>query len=224
MHPITRQTICSVEYFIATACNINIFACSSTINSKTCKMSRRRHLRKKISFLTHSAQVMQCTYDFLENDSEDDNDNFAPNRKERSCWESDWLKKRPTEGVCAKLLPQLDSAGTEIERKLFTSFTRLSRTDFDCLHELVAPLIHKADTNMRAAIPTRTRLALTLHFLSTGNSYRSMQYLFIIPACTISKIIPETLDAIYEVLAPKYLKVHSFIISRLSRFIVIFNI
>lgn len=155
---------------------------------KTFEMPRRRDLRRNFFFfLRHSAQVVECAYDFLEND-----DKSTPKRKERSCWESDWLKRRPTEGVCSKLLSQLDSAGTDIERKLFTSFTRLSRDDFDCLHELVAPLIHKVDTNMRAAIPTRTRLALALYFLSTGNSYRSMQYLFLMSECTISKIIPET--------------------------------
>lgn len=163
---------------------------------------------KKIRFLGHCAQVLKCAYEILDLDNEDDDN--TQKRNKRTLWESEWLKKRQTEGVCARLLPALSIVGNHIERNLLTSFTRLPLAEFDYLHELVAPLIRKKDTNMRAAIPTHTRLVLTLHFLATGNSYRSLQYLFMIPQCTISNIIPETLDAIYEVLSPHYLKVHFF--------------
>lgn len=130
-----------------------------------------------------------------------------PQRKKRCCWTSDWLLKRPTEGVVNKLLIELQQGSVEIERPLYEAFHRLSMDDFEHLHSLVAPLIKKQDTNMRKAIPTDIRLSCALYYLATGNSFQSMQVLFRLPQCTISKLMPETLDAIHKVLEPDHLKV-----------------
>ena len=54
---------------------------------------------------------------------------------------------------------------------------------------------------MRKAIPAETKLYVTLHFLASGESYTSLQYLFRIPKNSNSKFIPEMLDAIYDTLA-----------------------
>lgn len=78
---------------------------------------------------------------------------------------------------------------------------------FDHLVDLVTPMIKKNDTNFRDSISAGERLAVTLHYLSTGNSFRSLQYLFRIPQTTISKIIPEVLDAIWTVLKDQYVRV-----------------
>lgn len=51
------------------------------------------------------------------------------------------------------------------------------------------------------------RLVLTLRFLATGESYRSLMFSFRIPVSTISSIIPETCEAIYECLKDIYMKV-----------------
>ncbi|XP_046145817.1 uncharacterized protein LOC114881288 isoform X2 [Osmia bicornis bicornis] len=42
-----------------------------------------------------------------------------------------------------------------------------------------------------------------------GESYHSLMYLFRIPVCTISKIIPEVCKALYDTLHEEYLKVPS---------------
>ncbi|EZA52911.1 hypothetical protein X777_07656 [Ooceraea biroi] len=61
---------------------------------------------------------------------------------------------------------------------------------------------------MRECISLKERLSLTLRFLATGESYRSLEYSTRIPACTISRIIPETCRVIYEVLRDDYLRVN----------------
>lgn len=60
---------------------------------------------------------------------------------------------------------------------------------------------------MRAAIPVRTRLAITLRFIATGDSYRSLEFLTRVSRKTIGNIVPQTLKAIYDCMQPLYLKV-----------------
>lgn len=83
---------------------------------------------------------------------------------------------------------------------LFRNFTRMDRQEFDNLLNLVAPLISKSDTNFRFCIPAKVKLYCTLRFLATGDSYRSLMYLFRISDSTISLFIPEVCRAIIQVL------------------------
>ncbi|XP_050292753.1 putative nuclease HARBI1 [Anthonomus grandis grandis] len=59
---------------------------------------------------------------------------------------------------------------------------------------------------MRAAIPPRIKLEITLAYLATGNSCRTLQRLFRVSRPAISNFIPEVCDAIYEALQ-EYIKV-----------------
>ena len=77
---------------------------------------------------------------------------------------------------------------------------------FDHLLSLVAPLISKEGTQFRKAISAAERLALTLRFLATGESQISLTFLFRMGKNTVSKILKETCEAIYQVLSGKYLK------------------
>lgn len=86
------------------------------------------------------------------------------------------------------------------------NFTRMSMEDFESLESLVGPQIVKMDTFMREAITVRERLAITLRFLATGDSYTSLQYLFRVSKSAISLIIPEVCDAITTSL-DEYVKV-----------------
>mgnify|MGYP005983884593 FL=1 len=63
-------------------------------------------------------------------------------------------------------------------RGSFKNFCRLSSVDFDHLLRLIGPKICKTDTRLRDAIPINERLAVTLRFLATGDSYQSLMYLF----------------------------------------------
>jgi hypothetical protein len=44
---------------------------------------------------------------------------------------------------------------------------------FDTLLRNIAPLIQRADTMMRDAIPETDKLQIALSFLTTGNSFRT---------------------------------------------------
>lgn len=94
--------------------------------------------------------------------------------RRRSVWVREWTKKD-------ELRREL-RGGDLGERRLYREFIRMLHDEFEYLLEL----IEKRNTRFREAIPAGERLALTLHFLATGQSFASLQYLFRIPQSTIS--------------------------------------
>lgn len=136
---------------------------------------------------------------------EDKKEKNKRKRKSRSVWVRNWVKKREVEGCYSKLLTELRLENPS----LYKNFLRMNYEDFNFILDLVAPKITKYDTVMRKAIPPGERLALTLRYLATGETFTSLQYVFRIPQNTISTIIPEVCSAIYSVLKDDYLKVPS---------------
>lgn len=61
-------------------------------------------------------------------------------------------------------------------------------------------------TAQRKTISPDERLALTLRFLATGEMYRSLTYAWRLGLATISGVVAETRQVIYDVLAPTYLR------------------
>ncbi|CAK1582633.1 unnamed protein product [Parnassius mnemosyne] len=82
----------------------------------------------------------------------------------------------------------------------FDNFCRMSSIDFEYLLQLIGPRIKKQDTVFRDSIPTKVRLAVTLRFLATGDSFKSLHYLFKISPQVISLIVPEVCKALCEAL------------------------
>ena len=68
---------------------------------------------------------------------------------------------------------------------------------FKELIELTGPSITKETTNMRLPIAPDEKLAVTLRFLATGESYESLQYQFRIHCTTIGRFVPLVCKAIY---------------------------
>ncbi|VDI07439.1 Hypothetical predicted protein [Mytilus galloprovincialis] len=74
---------------------------------------------------------------------------------------------------------------------------------------MVKDSITKCSTNMRTCITAEERLSLTLKYLATGESYRSLSYSFRIAPSTVCSIIPEVCDSLYQALKDTYMKVPS---------------
>jgi len=81
---------------------------------------------------------------------------------------------------------------------LYKNFTRMSPSEFEFLINLIGEIISKKDTAFRKDISVQKRLALTLRFLTSGNSYVSLQYLFKISKQAISCIVSEVREALVE--------------------------
>nr|CAH7746903.1 unnamed protein product [Callosobruchus chinensis] len=81
------------------------------------------------------------------------------------------------------------------------NFMRMTAEDFERLIILVGPKISKMYTKFRKAISVQDRLAITLRFLATGDSFTSLQYLFKESKQRVSIIIiEETCNALIQAL------------------------
>ncbi|XP_046753220.1 protein ALP1-like [Diprion similis] len=76
----------------------------------------------------------------------------------------------------------------------------MSRNDFNFILNSIKDKISKKDTVFRKAVSPEERLAVTLRFLATGDSFTSLQYLFKISKQLISEIIPDVCRAIIDCL------------------------
>jgi hypothetical protein len=65
-----------------------------------------------------------------------------------------------------------------VENLHFWTSCRLSYSDFDALTNLSGPRISKKDASFRKAIRVTRRLAVTLRFLASGDSFTSLSLLF----------------------------------------------
>jgi len=51
---------------------------------------------------------------------------------------------------------------------------------------------------MRDALPAKLKLEVTLRYLATGDSYKTLQYMYRVGKSSISEFIPEVFNAIFE--------------------------
>jgi len=111
----------------------------------------------------------------------------------RSVWVKPWLQRRTLYG-------QYDTLMFELMREShgdFKKFMRVTPEIFRELLERVGPRITK-DRARRQALEAGIKLAITLRFLATGNSYRSLAFGFRVASNTISLFIPQVCDAIVD--------------------------
>ena len=73
-------------------------------------------------------------------------------------------------------------------------------------------MITKQNTRFRESVPAEMKLAITLRYLATGDSFMSLMYLFKVSKQFISSMLPEVLKAIIEGLQD-YVKVIFLLIS-----------
>eukprot|EP00112_Aurelia_sp_Birch-Aquarium-sp1_P024049 Seg7421.1 transcript_id=Seg7421.1/GoldUCD/mRNA.D3Y31 product="Protein ANTAGONIST OF LIKE HETEROCHROMATIN PROTEIN 1" protein_id=Seg7421.1/GoldUCD/D3Y31 len=82
----------------------------------------------------------------------------------------------------------------------------MSKERFDHLFSLLEERIKKQNTRLRKAVSPRERLVITLRYLATGCSQQTLSYAFRVGRSTISYIIKEVCEAIYDLLAPIYMR------------------
>lgn len=138
--------------------------------------------------------------------------NQPPKRRQRRFWIRPSLRRgrqlyRASELMKDLILDEEDPLNLEYRNDVgFTNFFRMQRSDFQMLLNKVGPKISKKNTSYRDAIPASERLAVTLRFIASGDSYHSLMYVLKISKQCISKIVPEVCDAIVEALQD-YIKV-----------------
>lgn len=57
--------------------------------------------------------------------------------------------------------------------------------------EAVRPIIEKKQTRFCTPVSAEEQVAITLRYLATGESYRSLEYAFRTSHCLISLIVPQ---------------------------------
>lgn len=136
-----------------------------------------------------------------------EDDENLPKYKNRQQYMRTWIARREQKGVYHQLVKEFELE----DHTAYRDFFRVTRVQFLFLVEKVRPYITKQEQPwpinlVRSTISTDERLAVTLRFLATGESFHSLEYSFRISRQCISTIISETCAALFEVLAPEYFK------------------
>nr|CAH7762571.1 unnamed protein product [Callosobruchus chinensis] len=118
-------------------------------------------------------------------------------RKQRAkprCWVRPFLQRRKEE--TNRFLEELKI----YPLSGFKNFTRISCEDFEFLINAIGPVIAGQGTNYRKCVPAAIRLAITLRYLATGDSFANLMYLFNVSKELIARIVPEVCKALIGVL------------------------
>ncbi|XP_049316671.1 uncharacterized protein LOC125779379 [Bactrocera dorsalis] len=118
-------------------------------------------------------------------------------------WIRPGLRNRSTCGFYNTLRANLVSQ----DSKWLKDFLRMTMEDFDFLVARLTPHIYKLNTRFREAISVGERLAVTLRYLATGDSFSSLMSVFLLGKTTICHVVHNTCSAIFKALKDEFLKV-----------------
>ncbi|XP_012563140.1 uncharacterized protein LOC105847865 [Hydra vulgaris] len=88
----------------------------------------------------------------------------------------------------------------------FKEHFRVNRKTFNFLVNELHSYLGKTTTTMREPISVVKRVAVALHYLASCEEYRVMSSLFGIGKSTAYLIVHEFINAVYDILLPKYVK------------------
>ncbi|EZA49001.1 hypothetical protein X777_12852 [Ooceraea biroi] len=83
------------------------------------------------------------------------------------------------------------------DKEMFYNYCRMSTEVFEQLLNIVGPFLNKHSV-VRDPIPARTWLLVCLRYLASGDNMASIAYTFRIGTSTVSKIINETCDILWN--------------------------
>ncbi|VEN60025.1 unnamed protein product, partial [Callosobruchus maculatus] len=112
--------------------------------------------------------------------------NSCKKKKKRRWWTQSFYKSRSRYNCTNMIVDLLKEPSGK-----FHNFCRISYEDFELLLNKIGPQVQKKDTHLRLSIPAKERLAVTLRYLASGDSYQSLSFLFKISPQIISVIVPE---------------------------------
>lgn len=121
----------------------------------------------------------------------------------RSCWVKSWKSRREVKSSYWLLTSELKLE----DRDAFRNFIRMNYSTFNSLVQIVEHDLQRQDTHLRKAVTVREKLAATLRFLSTGESYKSLEYQTRLSISFLSNEIPKVCDVLYQKLKGTNLKV-----------------
>ena len=117
-------------------------------------------------------------------------------------WVRPWLLQREERGAYHNIMAELYA--TDIPR--FTNFMRMTPEFFEMIKTRLEKRLASQATNYRAPISVGEKLALTIRYLATGESYTSLSCQFRVGRSTISKFLPEVCRAIQDEFTREYLR------------------
>ena len=88
------------------------------------------------------------------------------------------------------------------DHEMYFNYFRMLPATFDTLLNLIGPKIQRKDTNFRKALPASLKLAVALRYLATGESQKSLSFNYRIGHSTVTSILKEVPQKIFEVLGP----------------------
>ncbi|XP_071649673.1 uncharacterized protein [Temnothorax longispinosus] len=89
-----------------------------------------------------------------------------------------------------------------IDMEKYIEYLRMDISTFHELLRLIGPKIEKQHV-VRSPIPASTRLEICLRYLASGDNMSSISFAFRVGLNTVSKIISETCEAIWNILKEK---------------------
>ncbi|KAK5650676.1 hypothetical protein RI129_001705 [Pyrocoelia pectoralis] len=93
---------------------------------------------------------------------------------------------------------------SEFSDPVFSNYFRLSRAQFDEVHNMIENCIYSDGCNAQKPIGSKEKLAICLRYLASGDSYRSIAFSYRMGDRTVAKIVNEVSAAIWTNLQPLY--------------------
>lgn len=107
-----------------------------------------------------------------------------------------WIARRKEHGTSSNFLMELSVEDTVEYRHAL----RMSEPSLLFLLDKITPMVQRLDTFMRCALTAKLKLQILLYMIANGTSLCTLAHMFRISKGSISTIIPEVCDAIYEAL------------------------
>ena len=170
------------------AASILIIVSSSTVDfHRSLKMERERRLVLLDCLMTIQHNHMQMNILMAKMQA------ILDRRKERTCCVRHWITLRPHQGAYGNLMHLLRNEDVQG----FRNFTRITPAIFADMVTRLTPRLQKYDTWYRKALPVGLKVAITMRYFASGDSYHSLMYLFYVPHNTISLLVLDVCEAIY---------------------------